>query len=84
MQALIFGANESELQYLTGFSSDTKCRFLSVHFRDDIERHIGLREDEREEENERKTFTIDGQGNERVSKVEVGMNHLPTGIKVCL
>lgn len=83
MQALIFGTTETELEQVTGYSSDAKCQFFGAHFRNGTEHYIGMNESEREEKN-KKTFLIDGEGGERVSKVEVGMNHLPTGIKVCL
>ena len=83
MQALIFGTTETELEQVTGYSSDTKCQFFGAHFRNGTKHYIGMNESEREER-DKKTFLIDGEGGERVSKVEVGMNHLPTGIKVCL
>ncbi|KAH7356959.1 hypothetical protein BKA65DRAFT_548343 [Rhexocercosporidium sp. MPI-PUGE-AT-0058] len=79
MHALIFGTSPSELSRITGFSSDAKLRSFGVHFTDGSETVTGPRDGEEEE---RKVFKIDGAGGEVVTKIEVGMNHLPMAIKI--
>ncbi|KAL2073497.1 hypothetical protein VTL71DRAFT_10823 [Oculimacula yallundae] len=78
MSALLFGTSPSELSRISGFSSDSKLGSFGIHFTDGSEIIIGPRYDERG----RKIFTIDGPGGEVVSKIEVGMNHLPMAIKI--
>ncbi|KAH6722052.1 hypothetical protein BKA61DRAFT_729448 [Leptodontidium sp. MPI-SDFR-AT-0119] len=79
MSFLIFGTTPLELAKITGFSSDAKLRSFGVHFADGSEAVIGPRDGV---EGERKVFRIDGAGGEVVTKVEVGMNHLPMAIKI--
>ncbi|CZS98449.1 uncharacterized protein RCO7_04182 [Rhynchosporium graminicola] len=79
MSALLLGTSPAELSRITGFSSDAKLRSFGVHFVDGSEVSIGPRDGNEED---RKVFKIDGSGGEVVSKIEVGMNHLPMAIKI--
>lgn len=79
MSALLFGTSPSELSRIIGFSSDATLRFFGIHFIDGSEQSIGPRDGE---EKHRKVFKINGPGGEVVSKIEVGMNHLPMAVKV--
>ena len=78
MEALIFGTSDTELSKITGFSSDRARTSFIIHYEDGSSRYIGRKVPG----TENTMFNIDGQGGERITKVEIGMNSLAMGIKV--
>ena len=77
-EALIFGESDEELSNVIGFSSDPEMMSFAVHYEDDSLKRIGRAGGT----NTDTMFKILGKGGERVTSVEVGMNHLPMAIKV--
>jgi hypothetical protein len=78
MEALVFGTSDAELSQISGFSSDPGKSFFAIHYNDSTSKCIGIKNFS----SESTVFKIDGEGGERITKVEVGMNHLPMAIKV--
>jgi hypothetical protein len=72
-------ATYNDLSSLRGIGSDPHMRCWSVDYNDGNGKKTGP-QDKMEEF---KVFEVDGEGGERVVKVEVGMNSLVEGIKVC-
>lgn len=65
---------------LTGIESDPHMRCWGVKYADGETKKTGP-QDKMEEV---RCFEIDGNSGERVVKVEIGMNSLVQGVKVCL
>ena len=78
MEALIFGASDAELSQIIGFSLDCKKTSFTIHYEDWSSKYIGIEDPS----TEYMRFSIDGEGGERITEVEVGMSSLAMAVKV--
>lgn len=80
MSFILFSPSGSydQLSHLTGIASDPHMRCWGVSYTD----NEGKRTGPQDKMEEVKTFKIEGQAGETVTKVEIGMNSLVQGVKV--
>jgi len=69
----------NNLSYLSEIESDPHMRCWGVKYTDESRKRTGP-QDKMEDV---RCFKVDGEGGERVVKVEIGMNSLVQGVKVC-